>query len=310
MKYIADTTEFHFSNSIVTLGKFDGLHKGHQLLINHITKNTNEYLHSVMFTFSLHPSNLFSNSEIKLVYTKEEKIKRLEQLGIDVLIAYPFTKETACQEAEDFIKEILVGKLDAKVIVVGSDYRFGHNRRGNVAMLEKFASVYGYEVFCYDKVLYDGEEISSTRVRKEVKEGNMELVTELLGRPYSFFGKVVHGRQIGRTLGMPTTNLVPGPNKLIPPRGVYASYVLVDGVRYESVTNIGLKPTVGGENKEGVESFIFDFCGDLYGKEIEVMLLKHQRSEKKFESLEALKEQIQSDINETKEYFNKTKSRY
>lgn len=304
MKYISETTDFQLNNSVVTLGKFDGLHIGHQLLVNHITRLKREGYQSVMFTFSLHPMNLFSEKELKLIYTSDEKCKRLEELGVDVLVVYPFSLQTASLEAKDFIQQVLVNQLDAKVIVVGSDYRFGHNRVGDVKMLQDYADEYGYEVVVYDKVLYDNEEVSSTRVRNEIANGNMELVANLLGKPYSILGTVEHGRKIGRTIGMPTANLIPSSSKLLPPNGVYASKTRILDQVYKGVTNVGYKPTVGGESILGVETYLFDYSGDIYGKEIEVELYHYQRAEQKFLSIDVLKEQMKKDIVNAREYFH------
>lgn len=302
MRYIAEKTDFKLHNSVVTLGKFDGLHLGHQMLVKHVVDLKRNGYQSVMFTFSLHPSNLFSDTEVELIYTEEEKVKRLKELGIDVLIAYPFTMETASLSAESFIKEVLVEKLDAKVIVVGSDYRFGHKRQGDIHLLQQYAEECGYEVIVYDKVIIDKEEVSSTRIRNEIQAGHMEQVTRLLGKPYSITGEVLHGKKLGRTLGMPTVNLVPADYKLLPPNGVYTSKTIIDGISYDSVTNVGIKPTVSEEKVRNVETYIFDYDGNLYGRCIEVEFYYYQRQEKRFDSLEQLKEQMQIDIQTAKEY--------
>lgn len=305
MRYIEETTDFQLKNSVVTLGKFDGLHVGHQKLLHAVLEKKSEGYQSVMFTFSLHPYNLFSEKEVQLIYTNEEKLEKLRKEGLDVLIAYPFTKETAALEPEEFIKKVLVEKVDAKVIIVGEDFGFGKNRRGNVEMLKAYAKTYGYEVFSYEKVEYKGEEVSSTRVRSELAKGNMEDVNVMLHEPFSIRGTVIHGRKLGRSLGMPTCNILPAVSKLLPPNGVYASKVQVEGVSYEAVTNIGLKPTVGGVERPGVETYLFDFEGDLYEKEIEVYLYEHVRPEMKFGSLEELKAQMHRDMDFVKTYFAK-----
>lgn len=303
MKYIKETTNFQLRNSVVTLGKFDGFHIGHQMLLNHVLELKQKGLKSVMFTFSLHPSNLFSEREIKLIYTKEEKYYHLKKMGFDVLIAYPFTRETAALEPEDFIKQVLVKQLDAKVIVVGKDYCFGKNRRGNVAMLKEFASQYGYEVYAYDKLTSRQQVVSSSRVRDELAKGDMEEVEALLGRPFSVRGEVVHGRKMGRTFGVPTINIQPPEEKLLPPNGVYCSTMTIEGVKRYGVTNIGYKPTVGAEPKPGVETYILDFSGDLYGEKVEVNLHHYMRSEMKFETVEELIEQMRLDLKDAIEYF-------
>lgn len=303
MKYIADKTDFSIKNSAVTLGKFDGLHQGHQMLLDKVMSYKEQGYTSVMFTFMLHPSNLFSDNEFRLIYTEEEKKRKLSQSGLDVLISYPFTHETKNIEPEDFIREILVKKLDAKVVVVGEDFRFGHNRRGDVDMLKAMETDYGFKVISFEKKRLKDTVISSSNIRSEIQKGNMEKVTEMLGQPYYIHGKVLHGRKIGRTLGMPTTNLTPPSNKLLPPCGVYTSRTIIDGISYPGMTNIGYKPTVGHEETIGVETYLFDFDRDLYGKEIDVELLSYERPEIKYDNLEDLKQQMEKDLAFGRSFF-------
>jgi riboflavin kinase/FMN adenylyltransferase len=303
MKYIAGRTDFKIYNSAVSLGKFDGLHRGHQLLLNHLLEQKKHGFHAVMFTFMYHPFNLFSDREIDLLYTEEEKRYLLEQSGLDVLVSYPFTEETAAMEPETFIKEVLVEKLDAKKIVVGSDYCFGRKRRGNVDFLKKMSEVYGYELYVFDKIKMEEQVISSSYIRSEIAEGHMENANNMLGRPFTIIGEVQHGRKIGRTLGFPTTNLIPAEHKLLPPNGVYASITRINGTEYPGITNIGYNPTVGVTPERRVETYIFDFDGDLYGKTIEVALYMMERPEYHFASLEQLKEQMNKDIEFGRNYF-------
>lgn len=304
MEYIAGITDFELTNSAVTLGKFDGLHQGHQMLIDQVLSCREHGYKSVVFTFLYHPYNLFSENEFKQIYTEEEKKERLEEMGLDVLISYPFTNETKNIKPEDFIKDILVGMLDAKIVVVGNDFRFGSNRSGDVAMLKAMGSSYGFKVIAFDKKRLNSTIISSSSIRKELENGNMEEANLLLGRPYYIHGKVLHGRKIGRTLGMPTTNLTPPQIKLLPPCGVYTSRTIIDGVSYPGMTNIGYKPTVGGETNKGVETYIFDFDMDLYGKEIDVELLTYTRPEIKLDSLDELKLKMEEDLAFGRSYFN------
>lgn len=304
MKHIAENTNFNIKNSVVTLGKFDGLHQGHQMLINQVLHFKEKGYTSVMFTFLYHPYNLFSDNEFKLIYTEEEKIKKLSESNLDVLISYPFTRETMATSPEDFIKDILVEKLDAKIIVVGEDFRFGHNRKGDVDMLKSMESVYGFKVIALEKKRWDDTIISSSAIRSELEKGNMDAVNFMLGKPYSVYGKVLHGRKIGRTLGMPTTNLIPPSNKLLPPCGVYATRTIIDGVSYPGMTNIGYKPTVGIEKDKGVETYLYDFDGDLYGKEIQVEIFLYEREEIKFDNLEDMKKKMDEDLAFGRKYFN------
>lgn len=303
MKYISDTTDFKLNNSVVSLGKFDGLHKGHQLLINKIIDYKKEGYTSVVFSFLYHPYNLFNAKEINLIYTEEEKRIKLAESGLDVLVSYPFTEETAAIEPEEFIKKILIDTLDAKIVVVGSDFRFGYKRKGDVNLLDSLSLKYGYKLVVFEKLKMNHDTVGSSLIRSEIEKGNLDYVTKLLGKPYSIIGEVLHGRKIGRTLGMPTTNLIPPNNKLLPPNGVYASKTIIDQVEYNSVTNIGCNPTVGSGNQKTIETYIFDFEGDLYGKIIEVALYSFQRGEAKFKSLQELKDQMMEDVNQAKNYL-------
>lgn len=305
MKQILNTEEFSLKASAVCLGKFDGIHKGHRLLIEEIQKYKKQKLQAVVFTFALHPYTLFSRGEAKLIDTTEEKIEKLERLGVDVLVSYPFTRETAAMKPEIFIKEVLVKKLGAKVIVVGKDFHFGYQRKGNVTLLRKFAAEYGYKVISLEKILDDRYVISSTRIRHEIKSGNMEKVTRLLGEPYSIIGEVVHGKQLGRTIGMPTINQEVPEAKIIPPKGVYVSKVYLPEGEYRGITNIGNKPTVSGEQQLGVETHILGYEGDLYGKIVKVSLYEFVRSEQKFSSLEELKAQMHRDMEYAKSSLQK-----
>lgn len=303
MDYIAGNKNFKYTNCAVTLGKFDGIHLGHQQLLHQIISLKKQGYTSVMFTFMLHPGNLFSEKEFKLIYTEEEKLEKVKKSGMDVLISYPFTEETRSMEPEDFIKKILVEQLDTKVIVVGNDYRFGYQRRGDVKLLEKYADTYGYKVIAIEKSKHKDTIISSSAIRSAIKAGDMELANEMLGQPYHIRGEVIHGRKLGRTFGMPTTNMIPASSKLLPPYGVYTSKTLIDGIYYPGVTNIGFKPTVGEEKQVGIETYIFDYNADLYGKTIEVELYRFQRPELKFDTIDELILTMEKDKAEAQQYF-------
>lgn len=308
MKYIAGNTSFQFKNSAVTLGKFDGFHLGHQLLIDQVKSYKKQGYNTVMFSFLLHPNAVLSDKDMELIYTEEEKLEKVKDLGLDVLISYPFTEKTRSIEPEAFIRDILVGQLDAKVIIVGNDFRFGYKRRGDVALLKSLEKTYGYKLIACEKRRGNHGIISSSVIRDELKAGNIEEANAMLGQPYTITGEVMHGRRIGRTLGMPTTNMYAPSNKLLPPNGVYASKTRIDGIDYEGVTNIGFKPTVGGETKKGIETYMFNFDGDLYGRSIELALYHYQRPELKFDSLEELRLTMLEDIKEAKAYFQMNKN--
>lgn len=296
MRLITGTTEFETTEATaISLGKFDGLHMGHQLLVNRILKKKEEGLKALIFTFDF--------GDRPMLLLPEERRALLKKWGVDCLIECPFVESLAHMEAEDFVREILVKRLHAKYLAVGTDFHFGHNRKGSYQLLEAMQEECGFEVEVVEKACYDGEEISSTRIRRELEQGHMELVNQLLGYNFSVTGEVLHGRQIGRTLGLPTTNLLPGPGKLLPPNGVYATRTRIADEIFEGITNIGHKPTVGAEPRRGVETFLFDLDRNLYGDVITVNFYGFERPERKFESLEALKARIEQDVIWGREYF-------
>lgn len=296
MKYIKNTTDFYIEeNTVLSLGKFDGIHRGHELLLEQMVQKKSEGLSGVIFTFDMPPRKMIENAEAKVLTTNEEKLHIFEQLGVDYLVECPFTKEIMCMEAEDFIKKI-VKQLHVKCIVVGEDFRFGHNRRGDYHMLLEYAPQYQYEVIVLKKMQEDERDISSTFVREEILAGNIEKANRLLGYHYFVTGMVEHGNQIGRTIGIPTINQLPPAEKLLPPNGVYITEVYVDEHMYRGVTNVGCKPTVGGKNPIGVETHLLDFAGNLYDKLVTVEFLVRVREERKFTSIEELKSQMQNDI--------------
>ena len=317
MIYISGTKEFKLTNTAVALGKFDGLHRGHQVLIDHINHYKEKGMLSVVFTFDYHPNSLFGDKEQRLIYTFNERRIIAERMGVDVLIEYPFTKETASMDPAAFIKEVLIDKVGARFVVVGEDFRFGKNRKGNTDLLESMAPLLGYQTDICRKIcddippgLDDNEKtetkkIGSTIIRKAIAVGDIETANRLLGFPFAVMGEVIHGRRIGRTIGMPTANLMTPENKLLPPNGVYISRTRIYNKEYPSVTNIGCNPTVSDSSSRRIETYVYEFTGDLYGKDIEVMLYHYQRPEMKFESIDALKAQMHRDKDCAVVYFKK-----
>lgn len=299
MQIIQGTTEFQLDRkSAIAIGKFDGIHRGHRKLLANILEAKEDGLQSVIFTFDPPPNVFFGGSQEKELTTREEKRKLFADMGIDVLVEFPLNWETAATRAETFVEEILVRRLKAVYIAAGTDVSFGYKKEGNYRLLQSMADMLGYEVQLIDKVCFSDREISSTYVREEVIKGNMQLVTTLLGSPYKVTGEVVHGRRLGRTLGMPTVNLIPPAIKLLPPNGVYYSNALYRGKRYKGITNIGVKPTVSEEACMGVETYLYDFDEEIYGKELTVELLEFKRPEMKFHNVEELKCWMQMDIAE------------
>lgn len=304
MKYIKNTTDFRIEEpTVLSLGKFDGIHRGHELLMEHLSQKKEDGLKTVIFTFDIPPKKSVERADAKVLTTNEEKMRMFEGLGIDYLVECPFTQEIRCMEAEDFIEKI-VRQLSVKCVVAGEDFRFGHNRRGNYHLLRRFAGEYGYEVVVVRKIKEDSRDISSTFVREEIAAGNMEKASRLLGYRYFITSVVEHGNQIGRTIGIPTINQIPPEEKLLPPNGVYVTEVFIDDRKYRGITNVGCKPTIRGKNPVGVETHLLDFKEDVYDRLVTVEFLTRVREERKFPSVEALKEQMQNDIAFGRTYFS------
>ena len=242
--------------SAVTLGKFDGLHKGHQKLISCIQKKKKDNCKTVIFTFDISPLVKVHHKPAKGLLTNEERQELAEMLGMDMLVECPFTDAVMHMEPEQFVKEFLVDRLHVSYLAVGPDFRFGYERKGTPQLLEQMGKTYGFSVEIVEK-LTDGErEISSTYVREELEKGNIEKVNKLLGYEYFTRGEIVHGRQLGRTIGVPTANLIPPTTKKLPPNGVYITVSRIGEKEYGGITNVGYKPTVK-ENFLGVETNLF-----------------------------------------------------
>ena len=244
MKYIKNTLDFRIEEpTVVTLGKFDGLHRGHEKLMSALRTYSGQHdLATVAFTFDIPPANQVNDISTKVLTTNDEKEYIFEKTGIDYLIECPFTQEVMCMEPKAFIMWI-VECLNMKCVVVGDDFHFGHKRAGDYHTLKQYEDEFGYHTIVVDKMKDENRDISSTYVREEICVGNLEKANALLGYPYFIKSDVVHGKKLGRTLGIPTVNMLLPDNKLLPPNGVYITEVLVDGDRYAGVTNVGCKPT-------------------------------------------------------------------
>lgn len=302
MQIIERTTEFSLpEGSAVAIGKFDGVHLGHRKLIGKIIEQKKENRLATIFTFDTSAAAFFGGDEKELT-TIAEKRRIFEEMGVDVLIEFPLNRETAATEPEDFVQKYLVAQMKTEYVCAGDDLSFGKNGSGNYELLARYADRYGYRTELIDKVKIDGEAVSSTRVREAVRMGSMEVAARMLGAPYSVSGRVKHGRKFGRTIGMPTANLIPDQDKLLPPNGVYYSCVIIDGQMCRGISNIGCKPTVDDGQTVGVETYLYDFEGDLYDKDITVCLLAFRRPEMKFDSIELLKRQMQEDIDAGRNY--------
>lgn len=299
MQIISGTTDFLLQGaSAVAIGKFDGMHRGHKALLSEILEAKKRGLQAVVFTFDPPPAVLFSGKAVKGLTTRKKR---------DGCIS---TDRNRCADrvspdfsdcgdfSGGFLRVIVQEQIGAKLVAAGTDLSFGDRGLGDCKLLKARAEAYGYEVKIIDKVLEDGEEISSTRVRQAVEAGKMQEAARLLGAPYAVMGTVVHGRQLGRTIGFPTVNLMPPADKLLPPNGVYRSEVECSSGVFKGLTNVGVKPTVehGDHPPMSVETYIYDFSEDIYDSFITVRLLTFERPEQKFADVEELKEQLQRDI--------------
>ena len=295
--------------TVLTIGTFDGVHIGHKKIIEKLTiSGRKEDLESVILTFFPHPRMVLQkDTDIKLLNTIDEKIQLLEQSGLDTLIIHPFDKTFSELSAEEFVKQILIDKLNLKKIVIGYDHRFGKNRTAGIDELIVFGKNYGFEVEQISAQEIDEVSISSTKIRKALDNGEVALANSYLGYNYFFNAKVVEGKKLGRSIGFPTANLqVSEFYKLIPKTGVYIVEVLLDNKSFKGMMNIGFNPTVSGAHQT-VEVNILDFNQDIYGKNIQVSLLEKIRDEQKFDSLEALKNQLANDKQTAENYFRKLK---
>lgn len=300
MEYVKIEGQFpKFSRCAVTLGKFDGIHRGHRKLIQTILDRKSEYGElAVVMAFV---------SDRQTILTSEERRILLEKMGVDVLLECPLNDQMKHMKADVFIRQILKGDLQASCVVVGEDFRFGHERKGTPQLLEKAGEKYEYDTIVVPKEMEGSRKISSTYIREELKKGNMEKVRELLGNPFFAVGTVTHGRGMGHRDFFPTANIIPPKQKLLPPNGVYVTLSHFDGTDYPGITNIGYKPTVG-EAFLGIETNLFDCDLDLYGQNCTVDFYKFIRPEQKFASFEALKAQIRKDIEVGKAYFQEEKT--
>ncbi len=303
MKIISNTLDFEFhTETAVALGKFDGLHIGHRRLLEEILKKKQDGLAACVLTFDPSPAVFFGFSDGKELTPKEEKRELFARMGVDILVEFPMTRESAAIAPETFIEEILVKRMHTKWIAAGTDVSFGNKGAGNEVLLSRLAEKYGYGVTTIEKLKWNQKEVSSSGVRSLIEKGNMKRAAEFLGRPYTILGKVEHGKKLGRRLGMPTVNLIPPKDKLLPPKGVYYSYVNVGTVKYDAISNIGCKPTVSNEKMVGIESYLYDFDRDIYGENIEVQLLEYKRPEMRFDSMEQLRQQMARDMEDGKKY--------
>ena len=310
MKIFHSINDFRSSKkTILTLGTFDGVHIGHRKILERITQNTeNGNYESLVLTFFPHPRMVLQGeSEVKLLNTLSEKIDLLEKIGVQNLVIHPFDITFSRLTAEEFVKTVLIDQFDIKKIIIGYDHRFGRNRTANIDDLIAFGKQHDFEVEQISVQEIDAVSISSTKIRNALMEGNMALANEYLGYEYFLTGTIVRGKQLGRTIDFPTANLQMEENyKLIPRNGVYVVKSTINQKTVFGMMNIGLNPTVAGENL-AIEIHFFDFDEELYNQKISVSLLEYLRPEQKFESVVFLKQQLEKDRNTSLAYINKLK---
>ncbi|WP_297133561.1 bifunctional riboflavin kinase/FAD synthetase [Terrisporobacter sp.] len=286
-----------FDKSVVTIGKFDGIHNGHKVLIEKTVSIAKEQdFKSVVITFKNSPLSYFFNRETKEIITEEDKMNLFKSLGVDIVIDIPFDKSMAEISAEDFVKNILIEGLHAKKVIVGHDFAFARNREGNAQTLKQLGSKYSFDVDVIGPVRVKGKRISSTFIKELVQTGEVDGIQEYLGRNYTIEGEVIKAKQVGRIIGFPTANLKLKESLVIPKRGIYATKVYIDNEVYIGATNVGYNPTVNG-NKMSIETNILEFDKDIYGETIKLEFLERIRDEKKFKDLNELKVQLKKDIN-------------
>lgn len=306
MKIFNSIQEFSSTTkTIVTLGTFDGVHKGHKSILDKLIKSSKSTgCESVVLTFFPHPRMVLQqNTDLKLLNTIDEKAVLLENEGIDNLIIHPFDHAFSRLTAEEFVKDILVDKLNIYKIIIGHDHRFGRNRTATIDDLIRFGQEYGFEVEKISALEINEVSVSSTKIRNALIEGNIETANDFLGYPYFINGTVVQGKQLGRTINFPTANIeVNESYKLIPANGVYVVSSVIDGKTVQGMMNIGTRPTVNGVGTT-IEVHYHDFNSDLYNTKLKVSIYHRLRDEVKFESFDALKQQLEKDKQQSLDYF-------
>jgi len=293
------------TKTIVTLGTFDGVHKGHKSILDKlITSSKASGCESVVLTFFPHPRMVLQqNTDLKLLNTIDEKAALLEKEGVDNLIIHPFDHAFSRLTAEEFVKDILVDKLNIHKIIIGHDHRFGRNRTATIDDLIRFGEEFGFEVEKISALAVDEISVSSTKIRNALNEGNIDYANNFLGYPYFINGSVVQGKQLGRTINFPTANIQPTESyKLIPANGVYVVSSVLNGKTVYGMMNIGNRPTVDGVGTT-IEVHYHDFNEDLYGQLLKVSIHHRLRDEVKFESFDALKLQLEKDKEQSLAYF-------
>lgn len=297
--------------TVLTLGVFDGLHLGHQLIMRTVVERARQVAAvPTVITFDPHPrAVLHPESAPPLLQTFDQKIEGFGVLGVEQTIVVRFTKEFSTIRAADFLRDIIVDRLHAKEVYLGKGFAFGHNREGNIELLKRLGSELGFVTGEVPEVRFRGTRVSSSKIRELLARGYVNLARHMLGRPYGVEGRVERGSERGHLLGFPTANLHPH-NRVIPRNGVYVTATLIEGQWRRSVTNVGLRPTFGEATEPSVETFVMNWDGDLYGDVVRVRFLYRLRDERRFSSVEELKSQIMRDVDRANSYFERTGTKH
>lgn len=300
MLTVRNTKDFRIEKpTIVTIGTFDGVHLGHQKILNRLRQLKEIHgLQTLVLTFDPHPRKILfpQQTDLKLITLVDEKLALLDNYGVDITVVYPFDKDFSGIDAQEYISDILVKSLKVKHLVIGYDHKFGKNRSGDISVLRQFADKYGYTVEEINALDIDNIAISSSKIRHALENGDIDLANNFLGHRFFICAAVIHGKQLGRTIGYPTANLlIESGDKLIPKIGVYFVEVEFENKKFYGMMNIGYNPTTDTDMTLKIEVHIFDLHEDIYGKKIRVNFIKYLRDEKKFNNLEELTTELHED---------------
>lgn len=307
VKVIKSIDNLFLDCSVVTVGTFDGVHRGHRRVIEYcIQLSKKQACSSVVYTFSPHPRKVLGKGNFNYINSQAEKIYLFQKLGVEYVFLQEFSLTFAQKSARQFVEEYLLKQLSLKDLVIGYDHQFGKDREGSFEVLKELSEKYHFRLHKIDVLYYDNIVVSSTKIRLALEDGNLYQANKMLGYPYILMAKVIDGLKIGKRLGFPTANLaITEKEKIIPKNGVYVVMVDIDGKFYQGVLNIGFRPTLNLPNSPlSIEVHLFDFCGDLYGKTLVVFFLYRLRDDIKFGSINELKQQIDFDILKAKKLFS------
>lgn len=287
--------------SIITIGNFDGIHLGHQKILRFLAEKAKKHsLLSLILTFSPHPEKILGKKRTKMIQTLDQRVKELKKFDINACLIVPFDDKFSSLSSQDFIQKIVLNTLKAKMVIVGENFHFGKNRKGDISQLHRLAAQFNFQVFSIPSVAIEGKTVSSSLVRGFLREGKIEKVNTLLGRSYEIEGKVIRGKSRGKALGFPTAN-IETENEIIPP-GVFITTAWLKSKKFYSMTNVGIRPTFNQQEKN-IESYIINFDKNLYGEKIRINFIKKIRDEIKFKTSEDLSRQIKKDLEITKLFF-------